>query len=294
MFRTELNMMKWTQLGIVAKEQGSGKIYSKIDFQDLEIDGAFKNHQESGIILNLRLAENIKHTFPPINRCCRSIGKRIKFDGIDTMERIFCNISSEVFQKEYVDKRKPVILTGCQKEWKAKNWTFGSLLGRYVSKWPLSYYIDETKDCYAGQLSGTQIYHLMKHKVYFKSFTQLPKSRMEQMDKSEKEFYKLDLLDEFAYPSPFPRDELEEMNLDTNQAYVMLSSDKTGLNYSTGVAGATSVHTWASLKESKGYTPQKNFRSRLLPLRKGTLWQNIPPPLLEKFEPKIQRVPPLA
>ena len=50
-------------------------------------------------------------------------------------------------------------------------------------------------------------------------------------------------------------------------------------------------HTRASVKESKGYPPQKNFGSRLLPLRKGTLWQNIPP-LLEKFEPKIQRVPP--
>ena len=52
------------------------------------------------------------------------------------------------------------------------------------------------------------------------------------------------------------------------------------------------VHTRASVKESKGYPPsQKNFGSRLLPLKKGTLWQNIPP-LLEKFEPKIQRVPP--
>ena len=37
------------------------------------------------------------------------------------------------------------------------------------------------------------------------------------------------------------------------------------------------MHTWASLKESKGYPPQKNFISQLLPLWKGTPWQNIPP-----------------
>ena len=53
------------------------------------------------------------------------------------------------------------------------------------------------------------------------------------------------------------------------------------------------AHTRASVKESKGYPPQKNFGSQLLPLRNGTLWQNIPP-LLVKFKPKIQRVPPLA
>ena len=64
-------------------------------------------------------------------------------------------------------------------------------------------------------------------------------------------------------------------------------------SYNTILNFAVSIikHTRASVKESKGYPPQKNFGSRLLPLRKGTLWQNIPP-LLEKFEPKIQRVPP--
>lgn len=222
-------MVIWTQLGIVAKEMRSGKFYSEIDFNDLEINENFDGDQECGFIINLRMTEKIKHTLLPIDRCCQSNGKRIKFDGIDDMERIQCNISTKDFQDEYVNKRKPVILTGCQESWKARNWTFGNLLGRYVSKWPLSYYFDEKEDCYTGHLSGPQMYHLIKNKVYFKSFTQLPKSRMVKMDDGEKEYYKLDLLDEYSFPTPFPKDEFEQMNEDSNQAYIMLSSSETGV-----------------------------------------------------------------
>ena len=229
--RTEstLSMSEWTDNGIVAKDMNDGKLYSKIDFNDLESIVASKTNQDSGLTFNLRLSEKIRHSFPPIDRCCRSNGKTIKFDGIDNMERINCNISPEVFQKEYVDKRKPVILTGCQEGWKAQNWTFGNLFGRYVSKWPLSYYHNEKEDCFAGNLSGPQIYHLMKNKTFVKSFTQLPKSKLAKFDRSKKEYYKLDLLDEYALPTPFPKDEFEKMNVENDQAYVMLSSAETGV-----------------------------------------------------------------
>ena len=222
-------MAEWTQHGIVAKDMRSGKVYSEIDFNDLENIEAYENKQDSGLTINLKMPEKIRHTFPPIDRCCQSNGKRIKFDGIDNMERIHCNISSKLFQNKYVDKRKPVILTGCQKGWKAQKWTFGNLFGRYVSKWPLSYYHHEKEDCFAGSLSGPQVYYLMKNSTYFKSFTQLQKSKIAQVkDDSEKEYYKLDLLEEYALPSPFPKDEFENFDMESDQNYLMLSSKETG------------------------------------------------------------------
>ena len=43
------------------------------------------------------------------------------------------------------------------------------------------------------------------------------------------------------------------------------------------------VHTWASVKESKGYSHPEKFSIEIPPFKKGTLWQNIPP--LENFRP---------
>ena len=69
----------------------------------------------------------------------------------------------------------------------------------------------------------------MKNKTFVKSFTQLPKSKLAKFDRSKKEYYKLDLLDEYALPTPFPKDEFEKMNVENDQAYVMLSSAETGV-----------------------------------------------------------------
>ena len=54
----------------------------------------------------------------------------VYFDNIDNMERISCDISKDEFKRDYADRRRSVILLGCQEEWKAKNWTFGNLLSR--------------------------------------------------------------------------------------------------------------------------------------------------------------------
>ena len=226
--KTELDMVEWTEKGIVAEDLSSGKIYSKIDFKDLEHVDAYKSNSDSGVTLNLIMKDKISHTFPPVDRCCRSDGKGLRFDGIDNMVRIHCNVSSNFFQNEYVNKRKLVILTGCQEGWKSRKWTFGNLLGRYISKWPVSYYHNEKEDCYSGNLSGPQIYQLMKNKTFFKSFVQLPRSKLADLDDSEMEYYKLDLLDEYALPTPFPRDESEKINVPNDQNYVMLSSAETG------------------------------------------------------------------
>ena len=39
---------------------------------------------------------------------------------------------------------------------------------------------------------------------------------------------KLDLLDEYTNPAPFPKDEFDELDIPSDQAYIMFSSSKTG------------------------------------------------------------------
>lgn len=39
---------------------------------------------------------------------------------------------------------------------------------------------------------------------------------------------KLDLLEEYANPAPFPNDEFDELEIPSNQAYIMFSTSKTG------------------------------------------------------------------
>ena len=55
--------------------------------------------------------------------------------------------------------------------------------------------------------------------------------------------------------------------------------------------GMSSSHTRASVKESKGYPPPEKFWIAAPPPQEGDSLAKYSP-LLEKFEPKIQRVPP--
>jgi hypothetical protein len=74
--------------------------------------------------LKLKLdSKFIFHTWPTLDRCCKLHGKSVIYDGIDNIPRIPCDMSRGDFYKEYVGKREPVMLQGCQNDWKAKNWT---------------------------------------------------------------------------------------------------------------------------------------------------------------------------
>ena len=103
------------------------KCYTLIDFADFEES----DNLNDSIVINLGMLNKVKHSFPTINRCCKSHGRKIEFDNIDNMKRISCDISKDEFKKDYADRRRSVILLGCQEDWKAKNWTFGNLLSRF-------------------------------------------------------------------------------------------------------------------------------------------------------------------
>ena len=73
--------------------------------------------------------DRITHSHRKLDRCCKSSGfdqdiQQLVFDSKDTIERISCDITKELFLKKYVMKREPVMLQGCQRKWKAKKWTF--------------------------------------------------------------------------------------------------------------------------------------------------------------------------
>ena len=68
---------------------------------------------------------SVSHSPTLIDRCCKRFMVEPNISSIkDGIPRAPCNITKEEFYLQYVRKRKAVILRGCQKNWRARNWTF--------------------------------------------------------------------------------------------------------------------------------------------------------------------------
>ena len=136
------------------------------------------------------------------------------------------------FNELYINQRKPVILKGCQDLWRAKNWTFENLLNRYESKWFTQYCRNKKMDCKSSNLHGWKVQDLIRHGYQVKVFNKLPKSYRGWTTAEEYLSFKVDLLEEYDFPSPLPKDVFESIHAETDQAYIMLSTNGTG-KYST-------------------------------------------------------------
>ena len=112
---------------VVAIQPEQNTIFSKIDFADI----VPSTNPAETVILNLNQAQMIDHTFPKIDRCCKLNHGKVKYDGIDNIQRIDCNIPKNEFLEKYVNGREAVLMKGCQNEWMARNWTIENLLDRY-------------------------------------------------------------------------------------------------------------------------------------------------------------------
>ena len=145
------------------------------------------------------------------------------------IERISCNVSEQEFKSKYIDKRKPVILQGCQKDWKAKDWTIENLLQRYDSEWATQFCKDDKNDCRSGHLHGKSIQNLIDNRYRLKVFDKLLKSYRGWVV-ANSTIGKVDMLDEYAFPDPLPKDMFENIFVETDQAYIMLSTNQTGNN----------------------------------------------------------------
>ena len=150
-----------------------------IDFADFKLSPDPNDY----ITINLNLKNMVKHTFEPIDRCCTAKKKLLKFDGIDNMNRISCDISKDDFTKDFINKRRPVILTGCQRHWKASNWTINSLLLRYHEmNWPISCYYNIKGNCFSRNVDKDEMMHLLTRNVPLKTFVKIPKSLRGQLE----------------------------------------------------------------------------------------------------------------
>ena len=68
---------------------------------------------------------SVSHSPTLIDRCCKRFMVEPNISSInDGIPRAPCNMTKEEFYLQYIRKRKAVILRGCQKNWRARNWTF--------------------------------------------------------------------------------------------------------------------------------------------------------------------------
>ncbi len=70
----------------------------------------------------------------PFKSCCKKteIPTIEQIQAVDTLERISCDISRKDFLENYEKPRKPVMLVGCNKDWKAQElWSYEKLIPRF-------------------------------------------------------------------------------------------------------------------------------------------------------------------
>ena len=110
-----------------------------IDFSKLKFSLGSENVNKINDVIIIRIRKvmggSIVHKLPSLNRCCKlanDMSDDLTFSGIDEVPRIPCNIKKKTFLQEYVKKRKPVILVGCQERWAATNWTFKGIFALLV------------------------------------------------------------------------------------------------------------------------------------------------------------------
>ena len=105
-------------------------VLDSIDFSRMTYNQDLKVSKHNMIIIKLHSLPNngsdIVHTQPAIDRCCKPSKnkKELVFHGKDEIPRINCNYAKTEFVKNYIRRRRPVILEGCQDSWPARNWTF--------------------------------------------------------------------------------------------------------------------------------------------------------------------------
>ena len=103
-----------------------------IDFSNINLDGGNLNQTNCMIAIRIRMQNNAKgaitETQKLIDRCCKPFSvepNQLSMPSIkDGIPRVPCNMSKADFLSKYVQKRKAVILQGCQKTWRARKWTF--------------------------------------------------------------------------------------------------------------------------------------------------------------------------
>ncbi|XP_071745963.1 uncharacterized protein [Lepeophtheirus salmonis] len=178
----------------------------------------------------------------------------------DTLERIDCNsITMTEFEKEYVLKRKAVMLVNCTKDWKAqKTWTIRGLLSRYPKEekkyWTTGFkdmienfneaeeklkWFDEEEfgrmeednheeSIDKSQMLGQDVIEIIKNKnISFRVFEKvgLPYS-LRNMPEAKTDLYR-----DWSTPKPIPKDLYKHaIRLHTDYSWVIMGCAGSGTN----------------------------------------------------------------
>ena len=101
----------------------------QIDFANITFH---ENESTNFIVLKFRNtnAKKIYHSRKAVNRCCKKsndenpIFQDYSLFIKDSIPRISCDTDKQFFFDNYIQKRVPVMMIGCQEGWPAKQWTF--------------------------------------------------------------------------------------------------------------------------------------------------------------------------
>ena len=100
-----------------------------INFSNIQFKEEYLNQTNSIIVIKIKdnRKGSIAHTPISIDRCCKSFTVEPNISNIssikDIIPRASCNMTKEDFLSKYVQKRKSLILQGCQNQWRARKWT---------------------------------------------------------------------------------------------------------------------------------------------------------------------------
>ena len=130
--------------------------FSNIQFKD-------ENLNQTNSIIVIKVKDNrkgsIAHTPISIDRCCKSFTVEPNISNIssikDIIPRASCNMTKEDFLSKYVQKRKSLILQGCQNQWRARKWTLeGTVLFNFI----ILLHRLQTQDFYFSMVIHTKSY----------------------------------------------------------------------------------------------------------------------------------------
>ena len=101
----------------------------QIDFANITF---YENESTNFIVLKFRNTnpKKIYHSRKAVNRCCKksndenAIFQEYSLFIKDSIPRISCDTDKQFFFDNYIQKRVPVMMIGCQEGWPAKQWTF--------------------------------------------------------------------------------------------------------------------------------------------------------------------------
>lgn len=185
---------------------------------------------------------------PKLNTCCPTQEELLKrFKGpykppiVNPVPRISCNISRADFVWNYAMKRKVVILEGCIDNWKAKSWTFDSLLGQNLDlTWPAvvrigykglrfthPYYKGPSKSESPYELfSGRELLALKAQNATVKVIDRI--ANVPRRGRMEKSSDKSHIFEAFSQPKPLPKCLAKSTFGGNSNEWVLLGTKYTG------------------------------------------------------------------